>query len=202
MKSNTHHTAIQLLPDLSRHTLQQCRNLATITKALRNHKILHKWSYPAKLYVTHNGVSTLISTLEEGIAALCQWGVLPEPTVHKTPHPQPSPLQEDWQVVSRKRSSKKNTDGTRAHNALSALISLRIQGFNVTTLVLSLHLACSSYACTWISLKILFLKFYLYLLLYLCLIFIVLYAPCIPYIILKTPYNTLCLRRRLSPWLH
>lgn len=36
------YTTIRLLSDLSRHTLQRCRNLLTITKALRNHKILHK----------------------------------------------------------------------------------------------------------------------------------------------------------------
>lgn len=103
---------IQILPDLSRHTLQQRRNLATITKALRNHHILHKWKYPAKLSITHNGVSVMDSTLEEGVAALRKWGVLPDTDNSPSQIPTPSPLQEDWQVVSRKRSSRKATGGS------------------------------------------------------------------------------------------
>lgn len=81
---------LQLLPDLSRHTLQQCRNLVTITKALRNHKVLHKWKCPAKLSVTQNGSTTLILTLEEGIAALREWGIFPDQSLQEalTPHPQ------------------------------------------------------------------------------------------------------------------
>lgn len=102
---------LQILPDLSRHTLQQRRNLATITKALRNHNILHKWKYPAKLSITHNGVSVMISTLEEGIAALRKWGILLDQDKSTNQSPAPSPLQEDWQVVSRRRSSKKATGG-------------------------------------------------------------------------------------------
>lgn len=103
---------IQILPDLSRHTLQQRRNLATITKALRNHHILHKWKYPAKLSITHNGVSVMVSTLEEGVAALRKWGILTDPDNSPSQNPTPSPLQEDWQVVSRKRSSRKATGGS------------------------------------------------------------------------------------------
>lgn len=37
-----HYFALQLLPDQSCQTLQWCKNLATVTKALCNHKILHK----------------------------------------------------------------------------------------------------------------------------------------------------------------
>lgn len=99
---------LQLLPDLSSHTLQQRRNLATITKALRNHNIIHKWKYPAKLSVTHNGTSVLIFTLDEGIAALQQWSILPAHTPPLAQASTPSPIQDDWQVVSRKRPSKKS----------------------------------------------------------------------------------------------
>lgn len=64
------YTDIQQLPDLSRHTLQRRRNLATITKALRNHKISHKWKYPATLSITHNGTTKTITTMEDGIGVL------------------------------------------------------------------------------------------------------------------------------------
>lgn len=103
---------IRLLPDLSRHTLQCRRNLMTITKALRSHKILHKWKYPATLSVTHNGATITVSTLEEGLAALRRWNILPEQT---TPHSLPAGppiIQNEWQIVTHKRSSKKNTSGS------------------------------------------------------------------------------------------
>lgn len=37
---------LQVLPDLSQYTLQQRRNLATLTKALRNHKIITRNTWP------------------------------------------------------------------------------------------------------------------------------------------------------------
>lgn len=67
------YTSLQLLPDLSRHTLQHRRNLATITKALRNHHILDKWKYPVTLSITYNGTTPTVSTLEEGLITLRQW---------------------------------------------------------------------------------------------------------------------------------
>lgn len=60
------YSATHLLPDLSHHTLQRCKNLATITKEWRNHKILYKWKYPATLSITYNGVSATVTNLEEG----------------------------------------------------------------------------------------------------------------------------------------
>lgn len=76
------YTDVLLLPDLSRHTLQRRSNLATITKALRNHKILHMWKYPAT--VSHNGTTKSITTMKEGIAVLRQWGILPDQAVSST----------------------------------------------------------------------------------------------------------------------
>lgn len=69
---------IRLLPDLSRHTLQCRRNLLTVTKDLRNQKILHKWKYPAMLSITHNGVTVSVSTLEEGLTTLRRWNIIPD----------------------------------------------------------------------------------------------------------------------------
>lgn len=43
--------AIQVLPDLSAHTLQRHRNLISITKALRDHDIGYQWKYPATLKI-------------------------------------------------------------------------------------------------------------------------------------------------------
>lgn len=37
-----------------------------VTKALRNHKISHRWKYPATFLVMHNGATTCLNTLEEG----------------------------------------------------------------------------------------------------------------------------------------
>lgn len=100
------YASLQLLPDLSRHTLQKHRNLATITKALRNHHILHRWKYPATLSITHNGVTATVSTME-GLHILRQWGILSESYPSPIPVDPPSHMQADWQVVKRKKSDKK-----------------------------------------------------------------------------------------------
>lgn len=131
---------LQLLPDLSRHMLQQCRNLATITKALRNHKIFHKWKYPAKLSVTHNGAMILISTLKEGFVVLCQWGILPNQALQDMSVPLPCLLQEDWPVVSRKRSTKKNAGGNSWVNIMHNTSHM----FQVNITVISLQILHSS----------------------------------------------------------
>lgn len=103
---------IRLLPDLSRHTLQRRRNLITITKALRNHKILHKWKYPATLSITHNGVTISINTLEEGLSALKRWNIILDQPMHQAHPAEPPLLQNDWQVVSYRKSNKKPTSGS------------------------------------------------------------------------------------------
>lgn len=106
------YAAIRVLPDLSRHTLQRRRNLLTITKALRNHNILHKWKYPATLSITHNGQTISVSTLEEGLKALRNWGIISDqPAQHAQPQGL-TPIQNEWQTVSYKRSSKKSNGGS------------------------------------------------------------------------------------------
>lgn len=106
------YAAIRVLPDLSRHTLQFRRNLMTITKALRNHNILHKWKYPATLSITHNGHTILVTTLEEGLKALRNWGIISDQPAQHVPPQGPTPIQSDWQIVSHKRSNKKSTSGS------------------------------------------------------------------------------------------
>lgn len=101
------YSGLQLLLDLSRHTLKKHKNLATITKVLRNHNIPHRWKYPASLSIMHNGSTSLITSMEEGLQALRQWGILPQPSQPANPAPAPESLLTDWQVKSRKRSAKK-----------------------------------------------------------------------------------------------
>lgn len=75
---------LQLLPDLSKHTLQLHSDLLTITKALCNHTILHHWKYPAKLTIMHNGMTKTILKLEEGLQLLCSWDITPDPPPHQS----------------------------------------------------------------------------------------------------------------------
>lgn len=104
-------TTVQLLPDLSQHTLQRHKNLEAITKVLRIYKIPHKWKYPVTLSVTHNGVTTRLNTLKEGLRALYQWNILPDPPPSDPHQAHPGTLHLDCQVVSHKRSSKNNAFG-------------------------------------------------------------------------------------------
>lgn len=94
---NTHppYATLKFLPDLSRYTPQHRRNLATVTKALTNHKVLHKWKYPETLSITHEGVTKSVTTLEEGKAALQQWGIIPEQPSPSTQALQSPTLQND-----------------------------------------------------------------------------------------------------------
>lgn len=49
------YSRLQLLPGLSQYTLQRHKNLAIITKALRNDKIIPHCRYPCTLVITHDG---------------------------------------------------------------------------------------------------------------------------------------------------
>lgn len=58
---------LSFFADLSAFTMQQRRQLATITKPLNNHHIPYRWLYPAKLLVTKDGASFVIATINEGL---------------------------------------------------------------------------------------------------------------------------------------
>lgn len=58
---------LSFFSDLSAFTMQQRRQLATITKPLINNHIPYRWLYPAKLLVTKDGVSSVIMTMKEGL---------------------------------------------------------------------------------------------------------------------------------------
>lgn len=58
------YTNFSFYDDLLKYTMQQSKNLATITKPLRNHQIPNKWRHPVKLII--------IRPLEEGLTLLQQ----------------------------------------------------------------------------------------------------------------------------------
>lgn len=65
--------------DLSQYILQKRKNLTTVTKVLRNHKIAYRWGYPMKLTVTKDNHTYSITSLEKGIVLLKEWDILPNP---------------------------------------------------------------------------------------------------------------------------
>lgn len=70
------YAGITMYSDLSQATILARKNLNSITKMLRNHKIIYKWGFPTKLIVEKNNVSHTIHTLEEGLKILGKWGLL------------------------------------------------------------------------------------------------------------------------------
>lgn len=76
-------TNIALYADLSKTTMENRRQLATITKVLQNHKIPYKWGFPTKLLITHQNKTYAVRTLPMGLTLLRNWHMIPE----ETPHP-------------------------------------------------------------------------------------------------------------------
>lgn len=68
--------SLSLFIDLSAHTTQQCRQLATITKPLRNHHISYQWRYLAKLLITKDDRLYTINSLADGLRLLRDWQIL------------------------------------------------------------------------------------------------------------------------------
>lgn len=57
----------QLYADLSQHTMQTCKFLLLVTKALCNHNNVYRWGYPTKLTSTRDGNTLVITSLDEGL---------------------------------------------------------------------------------------------------------------------------------------
>lgn len=90
-------TAIALYTDLSKATMENSRQLATITKALQNHHIQYKWGFPTKLLITYQSKTHAVRTLQAGLQLLRLWRIIPE----ETPRPPPSPplqMEADWSL--------------------------------------------------------------------------------------------------------
>lgn len=85
------YAGIAIYADLSQATLAARNNLIPITKILRNHKILYKWGFPAKLSVTLNNTHHTISSLEKGLELLRGVGLLPRDTPHPPLPPRSAP---------------------------------------------------------------------------------------------------------------
>lgn len=79
------YASLQLFSDLSQHTLQRCRQLNTITKALRNHHIHYQWVELAKLLITYNGSKHSVSFLQDGLRLLSDWIIIPANSTTKAP---------------------------------------------------------------------------------------------------------------------
>lgn len=99
---------LHLLPDLSKHTLQLRGNLLTITKALRNQKILHHWKYPSKLTITHNRVTKswmkVCNFSEAGTSSL-----VPAPSCPRLNHSRQIPPH--WQKTPQKKLPQHHPSG-------------------------------------------------------------------------------------------
>ena len=77
---------IQFYADLSQYTLQKRKNLTSVTKILRNHKIIYRWGYPTKLSVTKDNRTYIITSLEKGLDLLRDWGLHEQQALTSTPH--------------------------------------------------------------------------------------------------------------------
>lgn len=82
------YSAIQVFVDLSQYTMQKRKALLPVTKALRNHSMVYRWEYPAKLTITKDGETSVISSLEEGLALLRKWDILPDHPEDRPASPQ------------------------------------------------------------------------------------------------------------------
>lgn len=96
--------SLQFFTDLLQYTLQKRRNLNTVTKALRNHKIAYKWGYPTKLTVTRKNHTYTITTLERGVALLKVWDILPEPEAVSPTTSTPWQVDRPWKEVTAKNA--------------------------------------------------------------------------------------------------
>lgn len=76
-----HLQAFSIFVDLSAHTMQQQRQLATITKPLRNYRISYQLWYPAKLLITKDDHTYTVISLAERIRLLGEWNILDHTTL-------------------------------------------------------------------------------------------------------------------------
>lgn len=90
-------TAIALYTDLSKVTMENRRQLATITKALQNHRIPYKWGFPTKLLITFQSKTHVVRTLQADLHLLRLWRIIPEDSPKPPPSP-PSQMEAEWSL--------------------------------------------------------------------------------------------------------
>lgn len=83
-------TTVAFYSNLSNATMENYRQLSTLTKALQNHKIPYKWGFPTKLLITHQNKTQAVRTLSAGLKILKTWCIIPEeepdPSVQLSTH--------------------------------------------------------------------------------------------------------------------
>lgn len=89
---------ISVYSDISQHTMQARRNLATLTKLFQNHKIPYTWGFPTKIIVTRESKSYAITNLENGLKLARKWQLLPEEDENPTPS-HSHKISQEWQKV-------------------------------------------------------------------------------------------------------
>lgn len=97
------YTDLQFYTDLSQFTLQKHRNLGTITKALRNHKLSYKWGFPTKLIVTKDRKEHIMDSVDKGMGLLSKWGIIPEPSTSSR-YDKDSNQESEWRTVNQKNA--------------------------------------------------------------------------------------------------
>lgn len=88
--------------NLSYYTMQQGKNVLTVTKELHNHKIPFKWKYPNSLLITY-GTTIKVFTLDEGLQFHRQRGILLGTSFPASPNH----LSAKLQVVSYRKSPRR-----------------------------------------------------------------------------------------------
>ena len=99
---------LQFYADLSQYTLLKRRNLNTVTKVLRNHRIIYRWGYPTKISVTKDNRTFTITSLEKGLDLLKEWGILPDSTEAQSIDRTPRRVEPEWKQVTA-RNAKSHT---------------------------------------------------------------------------------------------
>lgn len=104
----TQYQNLQFYADLSQYTLQKRKNLNTITKVLRNHKIIYRWGYPTKLSIVKEGHTHIVESLEKGLSLLEEWKIFPERTENQNSARPARQIEPDWKKVTNKNTKSHN----------------------------------------------------------------------------------------------
>lgn len=97
---------LQFFADLSQYTLQKCRNLNTISKALRSYKITYKWGFPTKLIITKEGKDHVVDFLAKGLNLHKMWHIVPEGSPQTSNPRSLEHIEEDWDLVTSRKACK------------------------------------------------------------------------------------------------
>lgn len=95
---------LQFFADLSQYTLLKRKNLNTVAKVLRNHKIPYRWGYPTKITVTRENRTYVISSLDKGLAILREWDIRLESDEVNPTTSTPHQIDGEWKEVTAKNA--------------------------------------------------------------------------------------------------